>query len=155
VSRYVLDTQLYFEAARDPEKAEALAKFSAAFLPSLLLHAIVVQEILAGAVSKRWRREIERGLVGPFERRGRVVVPGYRAWKRSGEVVADLVARKKISPGGLRRSFMNDVLLAASCRESGLILITRNAGDFELIAKEEPLRFTKPWPTARGAAPPR
>jgi len=155
VRRYVLDTQLYIEAARDLEKAQALAKFSVAFLPSLFLHAVVVQEILAGAVSKKRRREVERGLVDPFERRGRVVVPGYRAWKRSGEIVADLVARGELSPGGLRRSFMNDVLLAASCRESGLILITRNVGDFELIATEESLRFMKPWPTARRATPPR
>ena len=144
--RFVLDTNLYIEAARDRERAEEFAQFSSAFLPSLYLHAVVVQELLAGAVSAEWRREVERGLVGPFEKRGRIIVPSYRAWKRSGEIVAELVAKKKISPGGMSRSFMNDVVLAASCRESGLILVTRNVRDFERIATVERLNVVEPWP---------
>lgn len=144
--RFVLDTNLYIEAARDRTRAEELAQFSSAFLPSLYLHAVVVQELLAGAVSAEWRREIERVIVGPFERRGRIIVPSYRAWKRSGEIVAELIAKKKIPPGGMSRSFMNDVILAASCKESGLILVTRNVRDFERIATVEDLNVVKPWP---------
>ena len=146
MTRYVLDTQLYIAAARDRGKADGLVKFTSAFLPRIFLHAVVVQELLAGAVSDDWRREIERGLVAPFEKRRRVVVPEYRAWKRSGEIVAELVARKQMSPGGMRRSFLNDVLLAASCRASGLVLITRNVRDFDLIATVESVRFVEPWP---------
>lgn len=145
---YVLDSNLYIEAARNRLKAEELASFSSAFLPQLYFHAVVAQELLAGATSNRWRREIERGVVGPFERRGRLVTPTFKAWKRSGQIVADLIERRRLSAGGVARSFLNDVLLAVSCREAGLTLVTNNAADFELIAEVEPVRFSGPWPRA-------
>jgi predicted nucleic acid-binding protein len=146
VDRYVLDSNLYIDAARDRQKAHDLAEFVSAVLPYLHLHAIVVQELLAGAISKRWQREIEEGLLSPFERRGRVVVPSFRAWKRSGEIVAELLRKGKLSRDGTRPSFLNDVLLAASCREAGVILLTRNKRDFARIAEVEPVRFGAPWP---------
>jgi predicted nucleic acid-binding protein len=77
-----------------------------------------------------------------------LVTPTFRAWKRSGEVVADLIARRRLSSGGVARPFLNDVLLATSCREEGLTLITSNTADFELIAEIEPVRFRAPWPKA-------
>ena len=146
MKRYVLDTNLFIDAARDRTKAEELAAFSSAFLPQVHLHSVVVQELLAGAISSEWRRDIERGLVGPYERRGRVLTPSYRAWKRSGEVVAELIEAKRLSASGVPRSFLNDVLLATSCREEGFTLVTRNLKDFELIAQVEPIRFEPPWP---------
>lgn len=146
--RFVLDTNLFIEAARDETRAEELSAFSSAFLPRLYLHAVVVQEILAGAVTPEWRRDVERGLVAPYERRGRIVTPTYRAWKRSGEVIAQLVGSRKLSPSGVRPSLRNDVLLAASCRESGFVIITSNESDFELISGVEPVRFVPPWPKA-------
>ena len=145
---FVLDSNLYIEAARSRSKAEELASFSSAFLPRLFFHAVVAQELLAGAVSPERKRDIERGIIGPFERRGRLVTPTFRAWKRSGEVVADLIARRRLSSGGVARPFLNDVLLATSCREEGLTLITGNTADFELIAEIEPVRFRAPWPKA-------
>ena len=147
MTRWVLDTQLFIEAARHREAAEQLSAFSSAFLPRLHLHAVVVQEMLAGATSREWRREILRGIVAPYERRGRTVTPSYRSWRRSGEILAELLEQRRITPGGIRRSFLNDVLLAVSCREEGLTVITRNAKDFQLIGSVEPVRFVDPWPT--------
>ncbi|MGH7541892.1 MAG: type II toxin-antitoxin system VapC family toxin [Gemmatimonadota bacterium] len=147
--RYCLDTQLYIEAARDREKAEQLKSFVSAALPFLFLHAVVVQELLAGATTPKWRREISRDLVGPFERRRRLLTPQYSAWKRSGEILADLVQRRIRSADGLRPSFMNDALLAASCRQAGVTLITRNTKDFEAIAKVERITYVPPWPGLR------
>lgn len=148
MKRYVLDTNLFIEAARDKAKGKELAAFSAAFLPRLHLHAIVVQELLAGAVSSEWRREIERALVSPFERRGRIVTPDYGSWKRAGEIISELVERRRMSPNGIGRSFPNDVLIAVSCRAGGHTLITGNIGDFELISEVDPIRFVRPWPKA-------
>ena len=51
-----------------------------------------------------------------------------------------------MSPGGFKRSFLNDCLLAASCREVGATLISLNREDFELIRKVLRFEFTEPWP---------
>jgi len=147
VRKYVLDTNLYIAADRDLEEAEELISFYSAFLPSTYLHAVVAQELLLGAVDARRGRLIRDSYITPFEARGRLINPTYHAWTRSGEVIAALVQRKAISPGGFRRSFLNDVLLAASCREAGATLITRNLSDFERIRRVEPFDLMPPWPT--------
>jgi len=91
-------------------------------------------------------RALYQGYVAPFEARGRVVTPSYSSWRRSGDVVAALVQRRELSPGGFRRSFLNDVLLAVSCREAGAVLVTTNSSDFSRIRTVEPFRFVPPWP---------
>jgi predicted nucleic acid-binding protein len=146
VTKYVLDTNIFVRAERDRAWAEELVAFYAAFLPVTFLHAVVVQELLLGAVDGRRGRELYEGYVAPFEVRRRVLTPSYRSWRRSGEVVAALVQRRQLSPGGFGRSFLNDVLLAVSCREAGAVLITTNAADFARIRTVEPLRFASPWP---------
>jgi predicted nucleic acid-binding protein len=146
VTRFVLDSNLYIEAARDPTKASALAEFSLGSLPRILLHAVVVQEVLAGAVNESARRAIYRDLVRPFERRRRLLTPSYGSWRRSGEMVASMVDRGLLTAGGIPRSFMNDALIAASCREEGVVLITRNRRDFERIQLVESFQFEDPWP---------
>ncbi len=144
--RFVLDTNIYIGAARNKKKAEELKNFVSAQLPFLYLHAVVVQELLAGATSLKSASEIEKSLVRPFEKRGRLIIPSWRAWKRSGQMVAELIARKALSPSGYTHSFLNDALLAASLREEGTILITRNLEDFKLLAKVATFRFLEPWP---------
>jgi predicted nucleic acid-binding protein len=47
---------------------------------------------------------------------------------------------------GVPRSFTNGAVLAASCREEGVTLITRNRRDFERIQRLERFRFADPWP---------
>ena len=44
----------------------------------------------------------------------------------AGEIVAELVARKALATGRYARSFLNDALIAASLRETGAVLVTRN-----------------------------
>lgn len=46
----------------------------------------------------------------------------------------------------ISKSLVNDYLLAASCLESGVILVTRNVADFEAIGRYIKVKFTKPWP---------
>ena len=146
MTRFVLDSNLYIEAIRDRSKAAALSEFTAVSLPRLLLHAVVVQELLAGAISTTSRRAVDRDLVQPFERRGRLLTPSYGAWRRSGEIVAALIERGEPSTGGVPRSFLNDAVIAASCREAGVTLITRNQRDFERIREVDGLSFVDPWP---------
>lgn len=89
---------------------------------------------------------MERGLVRPFEKRGRVVTPTFGTWKRAGSIMARLVEAKRMSRGGFGRSFVNDCLLGASCREEGLTLITRNTRDFGLIREVEEFDLVDSWP---------
>ena len=45
-------------------------------------------------------------------------------------------------------SLLNDALIAASCRERGITLITRD-GDFKRLAPfVKGFRYTAPWPAA-------
>ena len=146
MTKYVLDTSILVAAFRNPAAAEQLAAFYLAFLPATYLHAIVVQELLVGAVSALRSRDLYQGYVEPFEKRERVLTPSYAAWRRSGEVMAALVQRRRLSAGGFSRSFVNDVLLAVSCREAGAVLITTNTTDFARIRTVEAFRFVEPWP---------
>ena len=110
MTRYVLDTNIFVHADRDPTWAAELAAFYLTFLPVTYLHAVVVQEFLLGATSPRQDRALYQAYVAPFEDRKRVLTPSYSAWRRSGQVVATLVQRRRLSPGGFSRSFLNDVL---------------------------------------------
>jgi predicted nucleic acid-binding protein len=46
----------------------------------------------------------------------------------------------------LPKSLVNDYLLAASCRESGVTLVTQDVSDFESIKRYIKVQFTQPWP---------
>ncbi|MBW3572289.1 MAG: PIN domain-containing protein [Gemmatimonadetes bacterium] len=146
MTRYVLDTNVFINADRDARWADELDRFSTEHLPHIHLSAVVVQEMLAGAVSPDRERAVRENYVEPFERRGRLITPTYNAWKRAGQIMSRLVNRKLMSPGAFARSFVNDCLLAASCRERGATLITLNVRDFELIRKIEPITVVPPWP---------
>ena len=143
---YVIDTNVYVAADRDLAWAEELERFFTAYLPFIHFHAVVAQELLAGAIDQRQEKLLEDSLVLPFESRGRVIVPSFSAWKGVGRILSELVQRKLMSPGGFKRSFLNDCVLAASCQEVGATLVTLNRGDFELIQQVLRFQFTEPWP---------
>lgn len=146
----MVDTNLYIRATRDDEWNRALEAFLAVSAPWVHLHSVVALELLAGAADPELRRRTETYFIEPFERRGRVITPGHPAWKRAGGAVAELLRARKLSPNGIKRSFLNDCLIAASARDEGFTLVTDNARDFELIAELLPLRFVSPWPDRVG-----
>jgi predicted nucleic acid-binding protein len=141
--RYTIDTNLYIDALRTEEGKTALNAFHASYAPFEHLSAVVAHELLAG-VRGRSAAKLESAIVNPFERRRRVVTPSYDAWKESGRVLAELVAPEAWAT--VTRSFVNDVLLAMSCRESGLVLVTKNVTDFARIAAVRSFDFVPPWP---------
>jgi predicted nucleic acid-binding protein len=143
--RFVLDTNIFVRAAHDPAWSEQLERFHAAFAPFEALSAVVVQELRAG-VHGAAADILQKSLVGPFEKRNRLIVPGYSAWKTAGEVLSDLVHQGSQRWTTISRSFVNDVLLAMSCREVGAVLVTLNEADFATIATARPFEFCAPWP---------
>jgi predicted nucleic acid-binding protein len=145
--KYVLDTNLYVEAITTDRGNEELASFQRRFAPFLFQHSTVAQELLAGARGEADYRSYHEDWVAPFEDVGRIFTPSHASWLRAALIMARLVESRHMSVGGFSRSFLHDCLIAASAREHGFVLITRNAADFELIGQVEPgLEHVPPWP---------
>jgi predicted nucleic acid-binding protein len=143
--KYVVDTNLFIDSFRDATANAALQRFHAAFAPFEYLSAVVALELRAGT-RRAEEAALQRNVFEPFERRGRLVTPTYAAWKRAGEVVAVLAERDGLELPPKSPAFLNDVLLAMSCRELGMILVTRNQRDFERIRSVAAFEFVQPWP---------
>jgi len=144
--KYALDTNIFIDAFRDDRAAAALDAFLRRGLVTTFLHSVVVQELRAGARARKDVLLLQRAIFTPFERRHRVVTPSAAAFKESGRILAALAAREGADAVRGNRSLANDTLLAASCREGGLTLISSDA-DFDRIRPLlVGLRVVKPWP---------
>jgi predicted nucleic acid-binding protein len=144
--RYVLDTNLYIDAIRDPVKEQALDSFLERNAPATYMSAVVVQELHAGAVTDAQARALDKGIIGVFERRQRVVGPSASAFKECGRILAALFRQDGVSFKERPRSLINDILIAVSCRESGFTLLTDD-GDFKMIRPHvRGFAYLPPWP---------
>lgn len=144
--KYVLDTNLFIRGFREPEANAELQRFHHLFAPFEYLSAVVTQELLAGVRSAAERDTLERHVLGLFGRRGRVIAPSSHAWEASGDVLAELAGREGLEVARVSKAFGNDVLLALSCREADVVLVTENGRDFSRIARIAPFEFAAPWP---------
>jgi predicted nucleic acid-binding protein len=147
--RYVLDTNLFIRAFRDPAANAELQRFHQVFAPFEFLSAVVAQELRAGAHSTPARRLLERHVLDPFVRRERMVTPSARAWHESGDLLAGMAVDEGLDVSRVSKAFGNDVLLALSCREAGAVLVTDNERDFERIRRRVRFAFVGPWPSPR------
>jgi len=99
--------------------------------PGIYFSSFVAQELLAGARSREGRKRALTLFV-PFERAGRVVTPAHAHWKKTGDLLSQLLRQrpdfKKKIP-----ALVNDCLIALSARSLGATLYTRNVGDFRLL----------------------
>jgi predicted nucleic acid-binding protein len=144
--KYVLDTQLFINAFRDPVANEALQRFHRAFSPFQHLSVIVAQELRAGVKQGGDRKALERHVLRVFERANRTITPSPGAWHRSGDVLAEMARQDGLEIARVSKAFVNDVLLALSCREAGCVLVTDNERDFRRIRRFVQFDFMKPWP---------
>ncbi len=147
--KFLLDTNCFVDAARGPEAGAAFAAFCAQAAPGLYLSAIVAAELRAGARPARVRQLLEEQVLGPYVRRGRVVVPSAAAWDALGTTLAVLRENEGLDLREIRRSFIFDVLLAYSARELGAILVSRNTRDLSRIARVFSFKFAAPYPALR------
>ncbi len=145
--KFVLDTNVFIHAIRSPEARRELADWQRRMAPYIYQHAVVVSELLVGAKDDATRERWHDRWVAPAERLNRVLVPRYGAWLRASRIVTRLVEAGHVSPGGVKPSFYNDCLLAATSREDGHAIVTHNRADFELIARVEPgVQWVAPFP---------
>jgi predicted nucleic acid-binding protein len=144
--KFVLDTQLFIDAFRDPIANEALQQFHRACAPFEYLSVVVAQKLRAGVRREQDRKTLERNVLGVFERSGPTFTPSAGAWQRSGDLLSDIARREGLEISRVSKSFANDVLLALSCRETGCVLVTGNDRDFFRIRRFTPFEYVKPWP---------
>ncbi len=143
----MLDTNLFVDGWRDPDRGAELVLFHRRFAPFEYLSTVVVHELSAGAPTAQDRRELERALLQPFREKGRLVTPSRAVWERAGDALAKIAREDGLPVSRITRAFGHDVLIALSCREAGMTLVTRNTRDFARIASVVPFRYVEPWPT--------
>ena len=144
--KYVLDTQLFINAFRDPVVNEALQQFHRAFSPFEHFSVIVAQELRAGVQRPQDRRALQRNVLKVFQRANRTIMPSANAWHRSGDLLAEMAKKEGREIARVSKAFANDVLLALSCREAGCVLVTDNERDFQRIRRFVQFDFMEPWP---------
>ena len=143
----LLDTNVYIAAYNDASFGKGFQAFHRANLPRMALSAIVAHELLVGARTPVRRRALVRGLLEPFRTRERVHVPSMATWELAAELDRRLRDMGSYAGSLAQRSFGNDLLLAATAREMGAMLITRNLADFEMIGQVVELKLASPWPS--------
>jgi predicted nucleic acid-binding protein len=150
--KYALDTNIFIDGFRNEEAQAEIFVFLNRALPFTYLSAVVMQELAAGARTADAARNVQRGVFEPFERRQRVFAPSSAAFAESGRVLAAIAAREGWQLLDEKPSLLNDALIAASCRERGITLITRD-GDFKRLAPfVKGFRYAAPWPVAADEA---
>lgn len=107
VPKYVIDTQLFIRAFRDPVANLALQEFHRARAPFEYLSALVAQELRAGILRPSDRRALERQVLGIYEQVGRLITPSANAWQRAGDVLAAMAREKGLELSRVFRSFSN------------------------------------------------
>lgn len=144
--RYALDSNVYIHALRDRDAREELKAFLIRAGTRVVLSAVVAAELRAGAVTEAHETPM-KALVGAYRSRGLVLTPAFEAYVEAGRVLAALQPRRRSASRRAATPLIADVLLATSCRESGVVLVTRNANDFSRIQRHlRGFRFVPPWP---------
>jgi predicted nucleic acid-binding protein len=146
VRKYVLDTNCYIDASRDREALAALTRFASWSAPGLFLSSVVAAELRAGARSAQDRKGLEKDVLGPFVRRGRVLTPSASGWDALGLTLSVLREEEGLHLSRVQRGFALDILLAYSCRENGAVLVTRNARDMVRIRRVFAFEHVAPYP---------
>ncbi len=138
---FALDTNVYVDVENDAKFASAGSVFVAQ--NAVIVSSVVVAELLL-AVDSRSRSRLLRNLRNQIDVAGSLT-PNADDWQTAALAWTSMAPRTS-----QRRSFWNDLLLAASCARMGVTLITSNASDFTRIAKHIPVRHERPW--RRGSA---
>ena len=144
--KYAIDTNLFIDSFRSEEAQVELLAFLKRALPFTFMSAVVMQELAAGARTPEAARELQQSIFEPCERRRRVFAPSATAFIESGRILAALAAREGWQLFDENPSLLNDALIATSCRELGITLVTQD-GDFDrLVPFLTGWRHQSPWP---------
>ena len=150
--KYALDTNCYIDASHDAVVEASMQEFIDRVAPAFHVSSVVAAELLGGARSAQERKVLEDRVLGPFVRRDRIFSPGPVAWDALGRTLAHLRESDGLQPSQVRRSFAFDILIAHSCRERGIVLVTGNVRDMERIRKVFAFDYVAPYPPVASVA---
>jgi len=141
------DTNIWIEWARQAPRTFAFDRLGPA---TVFLVTVTLQELWAGVRSEEEGLFLER-LFHVTRRHGRLLNPPGPAWILSGRALAALVHVRSLKPTRLRL-LKNDALLAATAFLHDAAVLTRDRGDFDVIAEVLPVRIVTPedWGDRRG-----
>jgi predicted nucleic acid-binding protein len=96
---------------------------------------VVLMELLSGAYTSN-----EQKLIEQIKNNFTVITVTEKQWYVAGNIMMRLRKEKKIDPLRIK-GLLADILIAASARDAGAVLITRNEKDFKLIKKVLDFRY--------------
>lgn len=138
---YIFDTNVYVDAHDQSAFADEAKAFVRRVRGQIALSSVVVAELWIGA---RDLTTVPRHVLGPIPPSA-LITPTHDDWELAGQSLRALGGHD-VTP---RRSFWNDLLLAANCARLGHTLVTSNVADFRRIARVIPLAAIAPWPDGR------
>ena len=144
--KFVLDANCFIAASRSDDEAALLEIFVQRAAPRLYLCTVVAAELRAGTNRIGDLRKLEKVVLKPYYKRGRVIHPSAAAWDALGRTLAWLVKNEGIILRMTPRSFIFDILLAYSCRELGAVLISANERDLQRIQQVFAFDSAPPYP---------
>ena len=141
---HLIDSNVYIHAFRDARFGVWLREFHRAHLPRLFLSAVVAHELFVGAGNASKLRSLQQGLVEPFRARRRLHVPARQTWEMAATIDRRLQKQRNLGSKLKARSFANDILIAATARELGAVIITENIEDFNVIGSVLDIQSARP-----------
>jgi predicted nucleic acid-binding protein len=145
-SGLALDTNVYIDALRDRNELAALKQFIARLGHRVWLAGVVAMELGAGALTDAQQQAVD-DLVRPYVTRDRVFGVSFDGCREAGRALGALATRERVRLATAPPSLTNDALLAVSCREADVMLVTRNFKDFSRLQRQlRGFRFIAPWP---------
>jgi predicted nucleic acid-binding protein len=130
VEPILVDTSAVIRALREGDFRASMRQW-APHAP-LWLSAVVLEELYAGARGKD--RLVVAGLERDFDRADRLLVPSLDDWRQTGQVLADVAEKHGYEQIG-RGRLTNDALIAMGAARKGLVVLTANWRDFELLSR--------------------
>lgn len=96
--------------------------------PLIYMSAVVMEELYAGALDVSSSKLLDK-MHDTFSSMGRLIVPDALDWQKTGKVVAQLGKKYGFEKLFLSR-ITNDILIAATARKIGAVVVTHNQKDF-------------------------
>lgn len=136
----LFDTNVYIDLAEHPERTEGMARLVADSADTIGLSSVVVAELLIALDSVPGRKRLLSTVIDPIEA-GCLVTPSHGDWETAARALHLLGGNAATK----RRSFWNDLLIAASCARVGATLLTSNEKDFRRVRRAIRVETVAAW----------